>query len=247
VLLTATWNDPDTNGLDVSDTLVLAFSETLVDSGVGLSHLVLPVTADTLGASTVGVSGSAITVTLAADAVFTPGGTYAQAVLGQGKPSGIRILSGAPLADGVGNAVVPGTTATARDIDEVIADLALVWNDNGLSTPKAWAAGNMVTSSTKDSPAYYIRNIGASTVVLTITGSDTANWTLQSAPGVNQFAVAADPGLPGTFALSVPGTLSARLFSGRVQDFAVRLLTPTSTGSIGVQQSLTLTITASVY
>lgn len=260
VLVAAAWTDVDGNGVDAGDTVLLTFSEALVDVGGGLvtGDLTLPVTGDGWGTSSIAGSGTTRTVTLGGTPALTPGGTFSALATTDGKPSGVALGSGAHGGDAAGNG---GNTAAAA-IDLAGSNLiSIAWSSG--SDPKTWAVGSLGTglsANTVGGPDLLMRNTGDTTLRLRIRGSTAApaGWTAAAgAQGINEYRLlaAADttaaqsaPTATGSYPLQVTGVdqnLVTGFRSGGTQDLELHLTTPPAiTAGAGVEQTITVTLTA---
>ena len=143
VVVSSTYNDVDTNGLDVGDTIDVGFSENLNSvAGVLAGDISLPVAVDTLGGAGLlfALNVNDLQITLGAAPVLTPAGNYDGTVVA-GSSSGLNVITtptgtmddaaGNNATDRTGTTFAPEaidiqgdntvptlTTATLRDLDK---------------------------------------------------------------------------------------------------------------------------------
>jgi hypothetical protein len=106
VMVSATYNDLDSNGVDIGDRITVTFSETLdTVSGVSSSDIDLPVTDDDLGSgASFALSSGNLRITLGSSPTLNPDNTY-NGTTTSGSSSGINLITSpsGTIADGEGN------------------------------------------------------------------------------------------------------------------------------------------------
>jgi hypothetical protein len=255
VLVSATWTDGGTAGMvDAGDTVALTFSETVATTGMVFGDVGLPVTLDTLGGTAATAipnqSAATISFSLPATPQLSPGGIYASANLGDGKPTGVFLAAATHVADLAANAAVTGNAASAVDLAPAAGFIRIEWSD-GTVAAKVWALGSIDTGLVYTSGTYTIRNAGYSTVALGAVCSNSAAWTVQPAVGADQFTMQADASTPldGTYELTlsaVSTALAAYLRFTGLKDFALQFSAPSSALNT-TPQTVNVTITATQY
>jgi len=118
-------------------------------------------------------------------------------------------------------------------------------------TPGAWAVGSISEGATPSTtPDYFTAtNNRNSAEDITLSIASSANWTAANTAGADQFGMkynTAGATPSWTSIDSVSGALLADdLAAGASETFDLQLLAPTSTSAGGVQQTITVTVTAS--
>lgn len=149
---------------------------------------------------------------------------------------------------------LPVSRVQAEPSDEVTVTVTITQTlsvslDNG-----SWDAGSNVSlGGAPDTvgalgPDYFTaENDGDGPEDLTVTVSGSANWTAGTAPGADVFAMNLSTNGGSDWTLINPSggaSLATSLAAGGTQAFDLQLLVPTSTAHFGVQQSITVTVTA---
>lgn len=146
--------------------------------------------------------------------------------------------------------MVIGATQAAAQEDQITVTVTVPTVLSVSLSPDTWAIGNVALSETAETePDYFTAtNNGNVTEDFSIVSGNSTNWTCGAAAGNNTFAMEAKGGdLGDTWtAINTSKTLETDLVktTGSVP-FGLRFSAPTDTTFIGVQQSITITVTAS--
>lgn len=258
VLVACDWVDGSGGGVSATDFLYLRMSENVTTTNVLISHLALPVTGDTLDATSLVqnvTASNTITVQLMGQPLFSPGGLYSVSALAAGSPSGIMINNGVNIRDASNQSALNQTFGTAVDIRPGNIIVGIAWSDLTTSA-RVWNIGvsDVATASTAFAAfppsGLIVRNTGnvRSKFSAVCSVAAPALWTPAATAGINQFemkaSVAGPPYSVYSLDLSVPRDLGTQLYSGANIGFDLRFVTPTEiTSGAAIQQEITVTIT----
>lgn len=269
VLLTASWTDAGSAGVDAGDTIAIAFSEPVVMSGTTWNDVfALPVNDDTLATTALDTSAasSGKTLTIAGTALLTPGGSFSSGATDAGSASGlfIPVASQGNVIDGAGNDAVGIAASAAIDLGPTGQTISIAWSD-GTTSARSWAIGDVsvATGYASDSvgASFVVRSAGTQPVQLTLStsASSPAAWSVATTAALNAFELKADadgdaaatPGDRSLYELDLAaGTapvLDPLLYSGTTRRMRLYVKTPTAvTVGGGSEQTVTVTVTASV-
>jgi hypothetical protein len=241
-------------------TAVLTFSEAVTSNGAQSRDLGLPVSADTFGAGTAVANGrnpqvpNRLTMALSDDQLLTPGGVYSAGMLLPGSATGVFVADGTRIVDAAANAALSQMIGTAVDLQPGTESISIAWDDLSIA-PRNWAMGaSSVGAVHRASGAFppnglVARNSGNVREKFTVScsGASPANWTLATAAGHNQFEMKADNGA-GNYALNLaagPQDIVGGLYASHFKAFDLQFRLPTSvTAGVGVEQTITVTMTA---
>ena len=121
----------------------------------------------------------------------------------------------------------------------------------------AWAIGSIYEADIATTQTHPVvsplgtitaNNTSNTAADLTITISNSSNWTAAGSPGADQFAMQASKDAGSNWdIIGVPGgySLATDLAAGGSQGFDLMLMVPTSTTVGGTEQTITVTVTAS--
>jgi len=255
VLVACDWVDGSGGGVSATDFLYLRMSENVTTTNVLINHLALPVTGDTLDATSLVqnvTASNTITVQLMGQPLFTPGGVYAVSSLAAGSASGILINNGTNIRDAANLAPVQ-TFATAVDIRPGNVVVAIAWPDL-TNANKVWNLnaqfGTAYTASTAFPPnSLEVRNVGNVRVTLNVVCTPAAapgNWQIAATSAVDRYEMKL---LDGALVkdLITSQVLTTGLYSGQQKPFDLRFVAPSdisNDATLDAPQSITVTIVA---
>lgn len=139
------------------------------------------------------------------------------------------------------------STAIAAPAAQVSVTVTITQNVSVTVTPGSYAFGSTDAGTTLITAvdAFTATNDGNGAENLTITVSDSADWTASTTAGTDAFVMNYYNGSSWSLIDPVSGaSLASGLAPSDVQLFGVQLLVPTDTNSGGVEQLINVTVTA---
>jgi len=256
VLIACDWVDGSGGGVSATDFLYLRMSEPVTATGVAITHLALPVTGDTLDATSLVqnvTNSNTITVQLMGQPLFTPGGVYSVGSIAAGSASGILINNGANIRDAVNLAALNQTFSTAVDIRPGNVVVAIAWPDL-TNANKTWNLtaqfGTAYTASTAFPPnTLEVRNVGNVRVTLNVVCTPAAtpgNWQIASNSALDRYEMKL---LDGALVkdLVASQVLTTGMYSGQQKPFDLQFVAPSdisNESTLDAPQSIIVTIVA---
>ena len=141
-------------------------------------------------------------------------------------------------------------TVTVAVISPPAQLIGITWSD-GTTAPRTWAIGNVKAgmdawAKLARGPQFIVQNAGTGPEQFSVTCGSSTNWTLNSSADIDPFAMQASYDDFGTTNqnLSVHALVLSSVLPNVSKTIGLHFTAPTSTSVPGVQQTITVTITA---
>ncbi len=149
----------------------------------------------------------------------------------------------------VGIIILGCTSLMAADTATITLTVTITQVLSVTVTPSSWAIGELSTGGSSNTSGGYFTatNDGNTAEDITISVGNSANWTAGTSPGSETFALQYSLNNGTTWTTVNPsGTLLVEgLAAGSSQSFDLKFLAPTSTAYGGIEQNISVTLSAS--